>query len=189
MACLGIIRDIRMQLALNGVNAPLIIGNLKMATSILVPPETEQEYLTITGKVSLALAFFVLVKAALATINDTDSVIYWLLELASLASAVYCVVLGIKSMKFAQNISRLGFWTLTFDDEYVDYVSSFSLRITCHILIFGTMILAFWGDSKWFADLMAPFGVTHALQVLLGVAAAAHGTSILWKLREEELDE
>lgn len=160
-----------------------------MATSILVPPETEQEYLTITGKVSLALAFFVLVKAALAMINNTDSVIYWALEVASLASAIYCVALGIKSTKFAKNISRLGFWTLTFDDEYVDYVSSFSLRITCHILIFGTLILAFWGDSRWFVEVIAPFEITNALQVLLGVAAAAHGTSILWKLREEELDE
>lgn len=56
-----------------------------MATSILVPPETEQEYLTITGKVSLALAFFVLVKAALATINNTDSVIYWLLRRVDLS--------------------------------------------------------------------------------------------------------
>ena len=153
-----------------------------MATSILVPPETEQEYLTITGKVSLALALFVLFHVALAVIGNTDSVIYWALEVASLA-------LGIKSTKFAKNISRLGFWTLTFDDEYVDYVSSFSLRITCHILIFGTLILAFWGDSRWFVEVIAPFEITNALQVLLGVAAAAHGTSILWKLREEELDE
>ncbi|WP_334019035.1 hypothetical protein [Alteromonas sp. S015] len=160
-----------------------------MATSILVPPETEQEYLTITGKISLALAFFILVKAALAMINDTDSAIYWSLGLASLASVVYCVVLGIKSMKFAKNISHLGFWTLTFDDEYVDYVSSFSLRVTCHILILGTMILAVWGDSRWFVELIAPYRITNALQVLLGVAAAAHGTSILWKLREEDLDE
>ncbi|MFD3316807.1 hypothetical protein ACE414_04195 [Alteromonas macleodii] len=160
-----------------------------MATSILVPPETEQEYLTITGKVSLALALFVLFQVALAVIGNTDSVIHWALEVASLASAIYCVALGIKSTKFAKNISRLGFWTLTFDDEYVDYVSSFSLSITCHILIFGTLILAFWGDSRWFVEVIAPFEITNALQVLLGVAAAAHGTSILWKLREEELDE
>ena len=160
-----------------------------MATSILVAPETEQEYLTITGKISLALAFFVLVKAALAMFNDTDSAIYWSLGLVSLASVVYCVALGIKSMKFAKNISHLGFWTLTFDDEYVDYVSSFSLRVTCHILIFGTMILAFWGDSRWFIELITPYQISNALQVLLGVAAAAHGISILWKLREEDLDE
>ncbi|MFU1596757.1 hypothetical protein ACM257_04815 [Alteromonas macleodii] len=73
-----------------------------MATSILVPPETEQEYLTITGKVSLALALFVLFHVALAVIGNTDSVIYWALEVASLASAIYCVALGIKSTKFAK---------------------------------------------------------------------------------------
>ena len=160
-----------------------------MATSILVPPETEQEYLTLTGKISLALAFFVLVRAALSMTNDTDSAIYFSLGLASLVSVIYCVVLGVKSMKFAKNISHLGFWTLTFDDEYVDYVSSFSLRVTCHVLIFGTIMLAICGDSRWFVELIAPYQITNALQVLLGVAAAAHGTSILWKLREEDLDE
>lgn len=160
-----------------------------MATSILVTPETEQEYLTITGKVSICLALIVLSKAALAVVNDTGSVVNLLLDLIAAASAIYCVVLSVKTMKFTKNISRLGYWTLKFNDEYVDYVSSFSLRITCHIMLFGALVLAFWGDSRWFVDLIAPFEITNALQVLLGVAAAAHGTSILWKLREEDLDE
>jgi len=92
-------------------------------------------------------------------------------------------------MKFARKISNLGYWTLKFNDEYVDYVSSLSLRATCHIMVIGGIFLAYSGDSKWFVELTAPFGLTDILQVLLGFAAAMHGGLILWKLREEELDE
>ncbi len=71
----------------------------------------------------------------------------------------------------------------------MDYVSSFSLRATCHIMVVGGIFLAYSGDSKWFIEFIAPFGLTDMLQVLLGLAAATHGVLILWKLREEGLDE
>jgi len=161
----------------------------KMAKSISVTPETEQQYLAITGKISVALALFLLVQVFLTFISETDSVIYWLLDLFAFVSFIYCIVLALKSMKFLRKISSLGYWALKFNDEYVDYVSSFSLRATCHIMVIGGIFLAYSGDNKWFLELIAPFGPTEALQVLLGLAAATHGVLILWKLREEELDE
>jgi hypothetical protein len=98
-------------------------------------------------------------------------------------------MLGTKSMKFAKHISNLGYWTLKFNDEYVDYVSSLSLRATCHIMVIGGAFLAYSGDSKWFVELIAPFNPTDALQILLCLAAATHGALILWKLGKEELYE
>lgn len=160
-----------------------------MEKSISVPPETEQQYLAITGKISIVLAFFLLAEVSLAIVSGTDSVIYQLLDLIVFVSFLYCIVLAVKSMKFARKISNLGYWTLKFNDEYVDYVSSLSLRATCHIMVIGGIFLAYSGDSKWFVELTAPFGLTDILQVLLGFAAAMHGGLILWKLREEELDE
>jgi len=49
-----------------------------MAKSISVLPEQEQQYLTITGKASIALAFFLLAELLSTVISKTDSVIYLL---------------------------------------------------------------------------------------------------------------
>ena len=160
-----------------------------MAKSILVLPEQEQQYLTVTGKVSITLAFFLLAELLSTVISETGSLINWLLDLTLFVSFIYCIVLGTKSMKFAKHISNLGYWTLKFNDEYVDYVSSLSLRATCHIMVIGGAFLAYSGDSKWFVELIAPFNPTDALQVLLCLAAATHGALILWKLGKEELYE
>ncbi|MBH0011371.1 MULTISPECIES: hypothetical protein [unclassified Pseudoalteromonas] len=160
-----------------------------MAKSISVLPEQEQQYLTITGKTSITLAFFLLAELLSTVMNETNSVIYWLVDLIVFASFIYFLVLGTKSIKFAKHISNLGFWTYKFNDEYVDYVSSFSLRATCHIMVMGGAFLAYCGDSKWFVELITPLGLTDALQVLLCLAAATHGALILWKLRKEELYE
>lgn len=62
-------------------------------------------------------------------------------------------------MKFVKNIFWLGFWILIFDDEYVDYVSLFSLCIICYILIFGILIFVFWGDSRWFVEVIVFFEI------------------------------
>ncbi|MEM5550453.1 hypothetical protein WNY63_06900 [Pseudoalteromonas neustonica] len=160
-----------------------------MEKSLSVPPETEQKYLAITGRISIVLALFLLAQVFLTVISEKNSVIYWLLDVIVFVSIIYCIVLVLKSMKFAKNISSLGYWALKFNDEYVDYVSSFSLRATCHIMVVGGIFLAYSGDSKWFIEFIAPFGLTDMLQVLLGLAAATHGVLILWKLREEGLDE
>ncbi|WP_338364967.1 hypothetical protein [uncultured Pseudoalteromonas sp.] len=160
-----------------------------MAKSISVLPEQEQQYLTVTGKVSITLAFFLLAQLLSTEMSETDSLINWLLDLTLFVSFIYCIVLGTKSMKFAKHISNLGYWTLKFNDEYVDYVSSLSLRATCHIMVIGGAFLAYSGDSKWFVELIAPFNTTDALQVLLCLAAVTHGALILWKLRKEELYE
>ncbi|GAA75841.1 MULTISPECIES: hypothetical protein [unclassified Pseudoalteromonas] len=160
-----------------------------MAKSISVLPEQEQQYLTITGKASIALAFFLLAELLSTVISKTDSVIYLLVDLTLFASFIYFLVLGTKSMKFAKHISKLGFWTYKFNDEYVDYVSSLSLRATCHIMVIGGAFLAYSGDSKWFVELIAPFNPTDALQILLCLAAATHGALIFWKLGKEELYE
>ncbi|KPH64184.1 hypothetical protein AMS58_02745 [Pseudoalteromonas porphyrae] len=160
-----------------------------MEKSLSVPPETEQQYLAITGRISIVLALFLLAQVFLTVISEKNSVIYWLLDVIVFVSIIYCIVLVLKSMKFAKNISSLGYWALKFNDEYVDYVSSFSLRATCNIMVVGGIFLAYSGDSKWFIEFIAPFGLTDMLQVLLGLAAATHGVLILWKLREEGLDE
>jgi hypothetical protein len=160
-----------------------------MAKSISVLPEKEQQYLTVTGKISITLAFFLLAQLLSTVISETGSVINWLLDLTLFVSFIYCIVLAAKSMKFAKHISNLGYWTLKFNDEYVDYVSSLSLRATCHIMVIGGAFLAYSGDSKWFVELIAPFNPTDALQVLLCLAASTHGTLILWQLGKEELYE
>ena len=159
---------------------------IKMAKSIAALPETEHEYLTITGKISVVLAVFLFAQLCSEIVTGTDSVVNWILDLTLFASFIYCIVLSVKSMKFAKHITRMGFWTLKFNDEYVDHVSSSSLRATCHIMVVGAIFLAYSGDSKWFVELIAPFGLTKAIQMLLGLAVATHGTLILWSLREEE---
>lgn len=160
-----------------------------MAKSISVLPEKEQQYLTVTGKISITLAFFLLAQLLSTVISETGSVINWLLDLTLFVSFIYCIVLAAKSMKFAKHISNLGYWTLKFNDEYVDYVSSFSLRATCHIMVIGGIFLTYSGDSNWFIGLIAPLKLTDVLQILLCLAAATHGALILWKLRKEELYE
>ena len=157
-----------------------------MAKSIAVLPETEHEYLSITGKISVVLAVFLFAQLWSEIVTGTDSVVNWILDLTLFASVIYCIVLSVKSMKFAKHITRMGYWTLKFNDEYVDHVSSASLRATCHIMVIGAIFLAYSGDNKWFVELIAPFGITDAIQMLLGLATATHGALILWNLREEE---
>ncbi|WP_032094246.1 MULTISPECIES: hypothetical protein [unclassified Alteromonas] len=157
-----------------------------MARSIAVLPETEHQYLSITGKISVVLAVFLFAQLCSETVTGTDSIVNWILDLTLFVSVIYCIVLSVKSMKFAKHITRMGFWTLKFNDEYVDHVSSASLRATCHIMVIGAIFLAYSGDNKWFVELIAPFGLTDAIQTLLGLAAATHGALILWSLREEE---
>ena len=157
-----------------------------MAKSIAVLPETEHEYLTITGKISVVLAVFLFAQLWSEIVTGTDSVVNWILDLTLFASVIYCIVLSVKSMKFAKHITRMGYWTLKFNDEYVDHVSSASLRATCHIMVVGAIFLAYSGDNRWFVELIAPFGLRDAIQMLLGLAVATHGALILWNLREEE---
>ena len=64
-----------------------------MAKSISVLPEQEQQYLTITGKASIALAFFLLAELLSTVISKTDSVIYLLVDLTLFASFIYFLVL------------------------------------------------------------------------------------------------
>ena len=159
---------------------------IKMARSTAVLPETEHQYLTITGKISVVLAVFLLAQLCSEIVTGTNSVVNWILDLTLFVSIIFCIVLSVKSMKFAKHITRMGYWTLKFTDEYVDHVSSSSLRATCHIMVVGAIFLAYSGDSRWFVELIAPFGITDAIQMLLGFAVATHGTLILWNLREEE---
>ncbi|WP_269520164.1 hypothetical protein [Alteromonas sp. BMJM2] len=157
-----------------------------MARSIAVLPETEHQYLTITGKISVVLAVFLFGQLCSEIVTGTDLVVNLILDLTIFVSVIYCIVLSVKSMKFAKHITRMGYWTLKFNDEYVDHVSSASLRATCHIMVVGAIFLAYSGDNRWFVELIAPFGLRDAIQMLLGLAVATHGALILWNLREEE---
>ncbi|MDY6925754.1 MAG: hypothetical protein SWN10_01505 [Pseudomonadota bacterium] len=155
----------------------------------VVTPEIEQQYLAYTGKISVAAAVLLLMSVAQEFLGDKGSVMYWVLGCTMLSGVILVLLLSIKSIKFYRYTNRLGFWSLKFQDEYADYVSASSLRITCHIMMFGGFQLAILGDSQWFLEFLMPVGLTDALLALLGVAMLTHGVLILWKLREEDAGE
>lgn len=155
----------------------------------VVTPEIEQQYLAYTGKISVAAAILLLMSVAQEFFGDKGSMMSWVWGCTMLSGFILVLLLSIKSMKFSRYSNRLGFWSLKFQDEYVDYVSAFSLRITCHIMMFGGFLLALLGDAQWFLEFLLPVGLTDALFALLGVAMLTHGVLILWKLREEDGDE
>ena len=155
----------------------------------VVTPEIEQQYLAHTGKISVAAALLLLLSVAQEFFTDKGSVMYWVHGCTMLTGIILMLLLSIKSTKFYKFNNRLGFWSLKFQDEYVDYVSAFSLRVTCHIMMSGGFLLAILGDDQWFLELLMPVGLTDALLALLGVAMLSHGVLILWKLREEDADE
>ena len=155
----------------------------------VVTAEVEQQYLAYTGKISVAAAIFLLMSVAQDFFGDKGSVMYWVLGCTMLAGVILVFWFSIKSMKFYRYTNRLGFWSLKFQDEYADYVSAFSLRATCHIMMNGGFLLAILGDSQWFLECLTPIGLTGAIFVLLGGAMLTHGVLILWKLREDDADE
>ncbi|GGF61133.1 hypothetical protein [Alteromonas lipolytica] len=159
-----------------------------MENTVLITPETEQQYLTYTGKISVVFAVFLLA-TALSSLDTEETVVSWGLGLITLISAVSAFVISLKSMKFSKHTTRLGFWTLKFNDEYVDYVSALSLRTTCHVMLFGGLVLAYFGDDKWFIQLIAPLSLSSMIQILLSIALLTHGLLIMTKMREDEADE
>lgn len=160
-----------------------------MIKSMTVTPDAEQRYLANTGKTSVAVAVFLMATALSAMNIAKGSATYWVIGTITLVSVLTALALSIKSMEFSKYTGRLAFWTLKFNDEYVDHVSAFSLRATCHVMMIGGLLLAFFGDEHWFVGLIAPLSLAGILQILVSVAMLTHGLLILIKLREEDADE
>ena len=149
----------------------------------------EQDYLSLIGQSSIAVAFILFFTALSNAEIGRDTSLEWVLGGGILIAFTAVITLGIKSLKFTKNLNRIGFWTLKFNDEYVDFVSGTSLRITCHIMLYGSVLIGFFGSDVWFKTLISPLPLNTVVQLLVSVAFLVHGAIIVTKLREENLDE
>ena len=149
----------------------------------------EEDYLLLIGQSSIAAAFALFFMAFTNAGIGQDTNWLWVLGGGTLAALTAVITISIKSLKYARNLKRPGFWTLKFNDEYVDYVSGASLRATCHIVVCGGIIIGLFGGDAWFETLISPLPLNAVVQLLISVALLVHGTMIVTKLREEDLDE
>lgn len=149
----------------------------------------EEDYLSLIGQSSIAVAF-ILFFTALSNANIGQGTAWeWVLGGGTLVALTAVITLCIRSFKYTRNLNRVGFWTLKFNDEYVDFVSGTSLRITCHIMMYGGIIIGFFGSDMWFQALVSPLPLNTVVQLLVSVAFSVHGGIIVAKLREEDLNE
>lgn len=162
-----------------------------MTTSqqLLSPAEQEQYYLNLTGKISLALAGFWLAWLIEELGYFSSGVAHWIFNGVMLVCIIALVAYSSKSWKFNKKQTRRAFWTLKFNDEYTDYISALSIRVTYFVSIAGLIILAIWADSNWFIEATSPLSLHNFVQILLCLSFAAHGGTIVWKLWEGSDDE
>lgn len=155
----------------------------------LSPAEQEQDYLNISGKVSLAFAGFWLAWLIEDLGYFTAGAAHWVFNGFVLVCVIALVVYTSKGWKYNKKGTRRAFWTMKFHDEYTDYISTLSIRVTYFVSTAGLMILTIWADSRWFIEATSPLSLHNFVQILLCLCFAAHGGTIVWKLWEGGDDE